>query len=315
MTYPINSTLASGGYGGMSGTYIPEIWSGKLLAKFYTATVFTAISNTDHEGDITGMGDKVIIRTVPAITISDYKIGMDLDYERPQGDTVELLIDKGKYFAFVINNVEQKQADITYVDKWAEDASEQMKINIDRGILADIPADAHADNAGAASGKISGSVELGAATTDGSTAIALSKSTIIDKLVECGLVLDEQDVPETGRWMVLPSWACARIKLSELKDASLTGDGKSTLRNGRTGMIDRFEIYNSNNILPVTEGSVKCYKSIFGHKSALTFASQLTENELIPNPKDFGKLMRGLQVYGYEVIHPESLGTLYCKAA
>lgn len=80
-------------------------------------------------------------------------------------------------------------------------------------------------------------------------------------------------------------------------------------------MIDRFEIYNSNNILPVTEGTVKCYSAIFGHKSAITFASQLVENETIPNPKDFGKLMRGLQVYGYEVIKPESMGTLYCKSA
>lgn len=315
MAYPIDSNLSTAGYGGMSGTYIPEIWSGKLIEKFYTATVFAAISNTDYEGEISRAGDKVIIRTVPNITIKKYKIGMDLDYENPEGETVELLIDKGDYFGFVINDVEKKQADIAFVDKWAEDASEQMKISIDRDILADIPADAHASNTGEAAGIISASVNLGTTHTDGSKAVALSKSTIVDKIVECGLVLDEQNIPETSRWMVLPSWGCARIKLSELKDASLTGDGKSTLRNGRTGMIDRFEIYNSNNILPVTEGTVKCYSAIFGHKSAITFASQLVENETIPNPKDFGKLMRGLQVYGYEVIKRGSMGTLYCKSA
>lgn len=313
MGYPI-ATLDPV-YTGMSGNYIPEIWSGKLLEKFYTATVFAAISNTDYEGEISAAGDKVIIRTVPAITISNYEVGMDLDYERPVGDVVELLIDKGKYFAFVINNVEQKQADIAYVDKWAEDASEQMKINIDRGILSDIPASAHTSNTGATAGKNSGGVDLGTTHTDGSKAIAINKGTVVDKIVECGLVLDEQDIPETGRWMVVPPWVTARVKVSELKDASLSGDGKSTLRNGRHGMIDRFEIYNSNNVLPVTEGSVKCYQTLFGHKSALTFATQLTENELIPNPKDFGKLMRGLQVYGYKVIHPESMGVLYCKAA
>jgi len=31
-----------------SGTYIPEIWSGKLIEKFYDATVIAAISNTDY---------------------------------------------------------------------------------------------------------------------------------------------------------------------------------------------------------------------------------------------------------------------------
>jgi len=49
MVYPIDSGL-TGYTPGLSGTYIPEIWSGKLIEKFYTATVFTAISNTDYEG-------------------------------------------------------------------------------------------------------------------------------------------------------------------------------------------------------------------------------------------------------------------------
>ena len=31
-----------------SGNFIPEIWSGKLLVKFYAATVLAAISNTDY---------------------------------------------------------------------------------------------------------------------------------------------------------------------------------------------------------------------------------------------------------------------------
>lgn len=30
-----------------SGTFIPEIWSGKLVAKYYDASVLAAISNTD----------------------------------------------------------------------------------------------------------------------------------------------------------------------------------------------------------------------------------------------------------------------------
>lgn len=29
--------------------FIPEIWSGKLIEKFYAATVLSAISNTDYK--------------------------------------------------------------------------------------------------------------------------------------------------------------------------------------------------------------------------------------------------------------------------
>ncbi len=43
--YPVAAGLTSA-----SGTYTPEIWSGKTLVKFYTATVFAAICNTDYEG-------------------------------------------------------------------------------------------------------------------------------------------------------------------------------------------------------------------------------------------------------------------------
>lgn len=43
--YPVSSGLTT-----HSGTYTPEIWAGKTLVKFYTATVFAAISNTEYEG-------------------------------------------------------------------------------------------------------------------------------------------------------------------------------------------------------------------------------------------------------------------------
>ena len=39
--------------------FIPEIWSGKLIEKFYASTVLAAISNTDYEGEIKNQGDKV----------------------------------------------------------------------------------------------------------------------------------------------------------------------------------------------------------------------------------------------------------------
>ncbi len=35
------------GFPQQSGIMIPEIWSSKLLVKFYDATVLAAISNTD----------------------------------------------------------------------------------------------------------------------------------------------------------------------------------------------------------------------------------------------------------------------------
>ena len=55
-----------------AANFIPEIFSKKLQAKFYASSVLPSISNTDYEGEISGQGNKVNIRTVPNVTVSDY---------------------------------------------------------------------------------------------------------------------------------------------------------------------------------------------------------------------------------------------------
>lgn len=303
------SLAVSAPYPQYAGTFIPEVWSTNLLVKFYKSTVFGAIANTDYEGEISAYGDKVYIRTVPSITINDYQKGQDLSYENPTSANVELLIDKGKYFAFGLDHVDKYQSDINLINEWSDDAGQQMKIEIDTSILADIPADAAAANAGATAGAITGAYDLGATGAP----IALTKTNMVEYIVDLGTILDEQNVPETDRWVVLPAWACNLIKKSELKDASLSGDGTSMLRNGRVGMIDRFTIYMSNSVATTTDSTFTVYSILAGHKSALTFASQMTEMETLKSEKTFGDLVRGLNVYGYEVIKPEALSHLYAR--
>lgn len=298
------------GIASMSGGYIPEIWSGKMLGKYYAASTVPAISNTDYVGEVKNKGDKVIIRTVPDITIRDYVIGQKLLYDRPEGSEIELIVDKAKYFSFVINEVEKHQADVPYMEKWSDDAGEQMKIAIDSHVLATLYTGAHADNKGATAGAISSSVNLGAS----GSAYGLTKSNIIDYITMVGQVLDEQNVPEQGRWMVLPAWACQRIKTSDLKDASLTGDSVTPLRNGRIGMIDRFTIYKSN-LLPSVTDTHLCFHAPAGHRDAFCFVSQIAKSEMLDNPDDFGQLVRGLQVYGWKVLRPEALVDMYVYAA
>lgn len=183
-----------------------------------------------------------------------------------------------------------------------------MKQTVDSQVLADIYDDVAAANAGATAGAISASFNLGAATAP----VQLTKANILDYIIDCGTVLDEQNCPETGRYLILPAWACGMIKKSDLKDASLTGDGKSIMRNGRLGIIDRFELFSSNNLYSETD-TVLCYHSIFGHKMALTFASQFVKTETLRAESTFGDIVRGLKVYGYKVLYPEMIGHLYIR--
>lgn len=291
--------------------WIPQIWSTKLIGKFYKNTVFAAISNTDYEGEIRNKGDKVIIRTTPEITIFDYQAGMDLQYSQYESAPIELVIDRGKYFAFPIDDVDKKQADIDFINKWSEDAGQRMKIAIDKEILAGMYSGCHASNVGLTAGLESGGFVLG---TTG-TPVGIDKTNVIDYIVDCGTVLAEQNVPEQGKWIVIPTWMANMIKKSDLKDASMSGDATSPMRNGLIGTIDGFKIYQSNNFTKVTDGAKSCYHVPFGHPTGLTFAANMTKTETLRNPKAFGDLIRSMMIFGYKVIRPESLGDLYCYKA
>ena len=290
-----------------TGSFIPEIWSGKLIEKFYAATVLAAIANTDYEGEIRNMGDKVKIRTKPTITIRAYTTDQSLVVERPSSSTVELNISSAYYFNEVLGDVFELQVDLNLLSMWADDASEQLKITIDTAVLGILNAGVNASNLGSTAGKISGNIDLGAA---GAPAV-LTPSTVLNYIVDMGTVLDEQNIPETGRWLVIPPWAAGMIKKSDLRNASISGDGYSLLRNGRLGMIDRFTLYASNLLPTAAEGSVTAWQIFGGHPHGLTFASQISKIETLRSEQTFGTLLRGLQVYGAQVLDGIALTELY----
>jgi hypothetical protein len=315
--YPVNGTPNA-----LQATgFIPEIWSGKLVEKFYASTVLSAISNTDYQGEIANQGDKVIIRTKPTIAIKKYLADGDLEIDRPNGDRLELLIDRGKYFNLILDDVMEVQSDLNILSMWSDDAAEQFKLHVDTDVLANMVDKAAAQNMGVTAGAMSGTINLGTVGAPLATVgrdPAAGQVEILDVLLRMGQAMDEQNIPETGRWVVMPTWAATQIKRSELRQAYLSGDSITMLRNGRLGMVDRFTLYVSNLLPtaatpsdvfdggsnPLSAGTNVIYA---GHAHGLTFASQFTKLETIRSERTFGTLLRGLQVYGYKVIDGKAL--------
>lgn len=297
-----------------SGTskFIPELWASKLIQNLYASTVFGEISNTDYEGVISKYGDVVQIRTTPDITIRTYAKGQVLQNERPEKASLTLNIDQGDYFSCIEDDVDKIQSDINLLDAWSRDASTRMKLQMDRTLLDSVSTGAQSSNlsvlnVGNTAGAISQSIALGATGSP----VSVSKVNILDYIVNLGVVLDESNTPEDGRWLIMPAWACGMIKKSDLKDASLSGDGSSILRNGRIGMIDRFTIYMSNQITRTTEGANTAFHMFAGHKLGLTFATQMTEMDSLRAESTFGTIVRGLQVYGFQIVKSDVITRLY----
>ncbi len=305
-----------------SGTFIPQLWSAKLNVKFYAATVFGEISNTNWEGEIKGMGDTITINNIPDITISSYSVGAGLSYQVPTPSTLTLQINKGKYFAFQVSDVLEYQAKPKLMDVFSNDAAMKMKIAIDSTVIYNTFQGAAAANIGATAGANTSSYNLGTDTAP----VALNAANVLQLLTAFSGVLDEQNVPETDRWLVIDPYTRQLLMQSNLAQAQFMGDSESMVRNGRIGKIDRFTVYVSNQLPRAAAGSNTPYVSgdgtentitstgsakrrilIAGHKSAITFASQMTKTETVRNPNDFGDFVRGMNVFGYTTSKSQAL--------
>jgi hypothetical protein len=281
---PRNVPVAVGYNNLPNGYFIPEVWSRKLQAKFYATTVFGAISNNDWEGEIQGQGSKVIIRKRPTIVVSDYQVGGTINYQDLTDEKLELLIDKAKVYAFKLDDIDKAQTDINVIDETTLDAAEQTKITIDIDVLANIYTDA----------------------TSSLASTVVTKTNVLEWIVDAGTELDQLNIPVEGRWLVITPWIAGMIKKGDLKDASLSGDLTSVIRNGRLGMIDRFMIYVSNNIALTGVAATGTFHCLAGTRDFVCFASQFVKTETIRLQDTFGDAIRGLNVYGYKVTHEDS---------
>ncbi len=264
--------------------FIPEVFSKLLQAKFYKKSILPEISNTDYEGEISGQGDKVVIRTVPAVTINNY--AGTITTQELTTAKVEMLIDKAKYYSFKVDDVLAAQADINLLEGASTDAAEGMRIAVETEVLA---------------GAITGATTIGAQT-------AITAANILTNILTMSKQLDELNIPEEGRFIVLSPEFISLLKQSELRQAYLTGDGTSPLRNGLVGMVDRFKVFQSNMVYTAASGADSGYTHVLaGHPKALSFASQFTNTETVRMESTFGDQVRGLKVYGSKVVTPDAL--------
>jgi hypothetical protein len=312
--------------------YIPSIYSALLIKKFYPKTIWGRISNTNYEGEIKAHGDTVHIRTRPKIETFRYKKGMILPVQNPSSPYIDLKITEGDGFSFAIEKVDEFQSDINMMNEWGDDATEQMKQVIDNNVLISIAAQG-AVAGGQAKTTIVGydanygadlsgyTAAAGALVNGGTTSAATSASTgdkITALLLKFGRYLDENNAPEEGRFAVLPTW-CGSILKNMTNNAFglayATGQNSSNLIAGTIPKIDRFEVLFSNNIPRSTEAVTDGSAVMFGCAYATTFATQITESRMIDNPFSWGKLMQGLQVYGFNIIKNPLIGVDFWKNA
>ena len=314
-TTDTDANFANSVAGQTNSYFLPAIYSKKVLNFFRKASVAEAITNTDYEGEISAFGDSVRIIKEPVISVSSYTRGSNTTATKLTDQEVNLVVDTANAFKFIVDDIETSMSHVNFKEVAASSAAYALRDAFDAAVIAAgfaglsasspdhiIGADAAAGTAGL--NETTASVDL--LGSDGTGVDAL------DLLARMAKLLDDQNVPEEGRWVVAPPSFYEELSRSGSKLLSVDFNaGQGSIRNGlvTSGKLRGFSMYKSNNVAATTTATGKI---MAGHISAICTAQTITSTEVIRDPDSFGDICRGLHVFGVKVLRPEALvGAFY----
>ncbi len=291
--------------------WVPEIYSKKVQIALRKASVAEAVCNTDYMGEIKSFGDTVNIVQEPQISVSDYTRGASTSSTALTDNELVLTIDQAKYFQFQLDDIEKRFSHINFQSVASDNAAYKLKDAMDENILHHIAVDASSVAANKR-GTTAAPIDVG---FTGSEIDPLNEMSTASKL------LDEQNVPEEGRWFVAaPEWYDALANTSSKLLSVDYNAGKGSLRNGlvASGLVRGFQMYKSNNCkthdlsgaTPAGSATQPC--AVWGQMSGISCGSSLKIVESLRSTATFADIVRGLLVFGRKVLRTEAIGrTIY----
>lgn len=282
--------------------FIPNVWSARLLETLNKAHVYANLANRDYEGEIAALGDTVKINSIGRVTIGAYTKNTDISAAETLSDAqTTLAIDTAKYFNFQVDDIDKVQTKPKVMDAAMRDAAWGVADAIDT-LLAGLHTATPAANKIGADGS---SAKLGLVLTAGSA--------MYDYLVDLAVILDTNNVPRTGRWVVVPPWAHG-VMLKDNRFVNATQMGNDMRASGVVGQAAGFSVYMSNNVTDDAQ-TVKTYRVMAGYTGTISYAEQIVSVEAYRPQLRFGDAVKGLHLCGYKVVRPAALATLYVKNA
>ena len=305
-----NGNFASDGTGQTGQFFLPSIFSKKVLNFFRKSSVAEAITNTDYAGEISAYGDSVKIIKEPEITVYQYERGADVTQTKLTDVETTLIVDVANAFKFKVDDIETAMSHVNFKEVASSSAAYALRDAFDAGVIAKIIAGVSASSPNHILGS-DNATDLAAGTFDGTGNLDIgsgsSEHDPLDIMAHMARLLDEQNIPEEGRWFLAPPSFYEQLSQSSSKLMSVDFNaGQGSIRNGlvSSGKLRGFDMYKSNNIAATTNaaGQIVC-----GHISSTATAQTITSTEVLRDPDSFGDICRGLHVYGAKVLRPDAL--------
>ena len=305
-----DANFANSVSGQANSYFLPSVYSRKVLNFFRKASVVEAITNTDYAGEISAYGDSVKIIKEPVISVSDYTRNSDTTETRLTDQELTLVVDSAKAFKFIVDDIETNMSHVNFKEVASSSAAYALRDSYDAAVIATMFSGVSSSSPDHVLGA-DNATDLAAGTFDGTGNLDIgfgsSEHDPIDVLARMARLLDEQNVPEEGRWFVAGPDFYEVLGQASSKLLSVDFNaGQGSIRNGlvSSGKLRGFDMYKSNNIAATSNASGKV---LAGHISSTATANTILSTEVIRDPSSFGDIVRGLHVYGAKVLRPEAL--------
>lgn len=270
--------------------FVPEVWAATILSSLKRTHIYggPGVVNRDYEGEIRNAGDTVRITSISRPTISTYVPGTTTITPEPLTDAQRnLIVDQAKYFSFEVDDVDARQAQGSVMEEGMDEAAFGFSDLADQYIAG---------------------LYTGAQVANQLGTVAITTSDLAyGGLVDLSTRLHEANVPNQGRWAVIPPWYHALLLRDErFTDASASGMDSAAI-NGQVGMVAGMRVAMSNNTpSPVAGDNVV----IAGYRGAISYAEQINKTEAYRPESSFSDAVKGLHLYGAKLIRPDGIATL-----
>ena len=308
-----DANFANSVSGQTNSFFLPSIYSRKVLNFFRKASVVEAITNTDYAGEISAYGDSVKIIKEPVISVSDYTRGSDTTATKLTDQELTLVVDSAKAFKFIVDDIETNMSHVNFKEVATSSAAYALRDSYDAAVIAAMfsglstSSPDHVLGADAAAATQTMGQHQGGSNSIDLTGSDGTGTDPLDMMAFMAKLLDEQNVPEEGRWFVAPPSFYNELSQSGSKLLSVDFNaGQGSIRNGlvSSGKLRGFDMYKSNNVAATSTATGKV---LAGHISSTATAQTIISTEVLRDPSSFGDIVRGLHVYGAKVLRPEAL--------
>ena len=305
-----DANFANSVSGQTNSFFLPSVYSKKVLNFFRKASVVEAITNTDYAGEISAYGDSVKIIKEPVISVYDYTRGSDTTQTKLTDQELTLVVDSAKAFKFIVDDIETNMSHVNFKEVASSSAAYALRDSYDAAVIATMFSGVSSSSPDHVLGA-DNATDLAAGTFDGTGNLDIgfgsSEHDPIDVMARMSRLLDEQNVPEEGRWFVASPDFYEQLGQASSKLLSVDFNaGQGSIRNGlvSSGKLRGFDMYKSNNIASTSNAAGKC---LAGHISSTATAQTIISTEVLRDPSSFGDIVRGLHVYGAKVLRGEAL--------